>query len=46
MSYQHGLDHANCWRDCEIKGHEEGCYVFDCPDSAQVSRDCDLEEVA
>jgi hypothetical protein len=29
------------WNDCDIAGHEEGCYMFTCPSCGTTDRDCE-----
>lgn len=29
------------WQDCDIKGHEEGCFMLLCLDCGAVDRDCE-----
>lgn len=29
------------WKDCDLKGHEEGCYMTVCPDCGAKDRDCE-----
>jgi hypothetical protein len=29
------------WSDCEVAGHEEGCYVVECRVCGLYSSDCD-----
>jgi hypothetical protein len=28
------------WKDCDLEGHEEGCFMFVCPDCGDIDRDC------
>jgi len=41
MSYKHGENHENCWRDCDRHEALE-CFVFDCPDKSQAEYDCEV----
>jgi hypothetical protein len=29
------------WKDCDLKGHEEGCFMLVCPDCGTKDRDCE-----
>jgi len=29
------------WQDCDLVGHEEGCYMLVCPDCGHKDRDCE-----
>ena len=29
------------WKDCDLAGHEEGCYMLVCPDCGHADRDCE-----
>jgi hypothetical protein len=40
VSYQHGENHENCWRDCDRHKDLE-CFVFDCPDKSKSEYDCE-----
>ena len=31
------------WEDCDITGHEEGCYMYICPDCGDIDRDCEYK---
>jgi hypothetical protein len=44
MSYKHGENHENCWRDCDKHPTVE-CFVFDCPDKGAPEYDCELTHV-
>ena len=30
------------WLDCDIKGHEEGCFMTRCPACGTTDRDCEV----
>ncbi len=29
------------WKDCNAKGHDEGCFMLVCPDCGAYDRDCE-----
>lgn len=29
------------WKDCDLRGHEVGCYRLVCPDCGAYERDCE-----
>lgn len=29
------------WKDCDLEGHEEGCFMAICPACGTIDRDCD-----
>ena len=29
------------WQDCDIEGHEEGCFMFRCSGCGTIDRDCE-----
>jgi xanthine dehydrogenase iron-sulfur cluster and FAD-binding subunit A len=29
------------WKDCDLEGHEEGCYMVTCPACGVIERDCE-----
>jgi hypothetical protein len=29
------------WKDCDLKGHEGGCFMLVCPDCGTKDRDCE-----
>lgn len=31
------------WKDCDIKGHEEGCFMAVCPACGTTDRDCEYK---
>jgi hypothetical protein len=31
------------WTDCDIKGHEEGCFMATCPACGTTDRDCEYK---
>lgn len=34
-------DHKLDWKDCDKKGHEEGCFVASCVKCGHESSDCE-----